>query len=75
VAVEVAGTSMAPRAAAASTMPPPQLDVVQALPPGKARAVSSRIWRLCDALSAGLRDSINDRTPATCGAAMLVPWA
>lgn len=60
-------------AAPASTIPLPQIDVVQPLPIGKARAVFCRICRLCVKLSVGLIDSINDTTPTTCGVAMLVP--
>ena len=74
-AVEVGGGfSTAFSAAAASTIPLPQLDVVQLLPGGKERAVLCRIWRVCVKLSDGFKDAIRDMTPVICGAAMLVPW-
>jgi hypothetical protein len=74
-AVDVGGgLSTALSAAAASTIPLPQVVVVQLLPGGKARVVLWRIWRLCVKLSVGLSDTIRDRTPVICGAAILVPW-
>lgn len=76
VAVRVGsgGLSTAFSAAAASTMPLPHREGVQLLPAGKARAELCKIWRLWVKLSVGSSDTISDRTPAMCGAAMLVPW-
>jgi hypothetical protein len=68
------GPAMALSAAPAFTIPGPQIEVVQLLPGGKGLAVSCRIWRLWARSSTGLMESISDNTPATCGAAMLVPW-
>ena len=66
--------SAAATAAPASSMPLPQMEVLQLLPPGKARAELCRICSTCAGVRPGLTESINETTPVTCGAAMLVPW-
>ena len=74
VAVAVTGDGgTASTAFAASTMPLPQVEMVQVLPAGKASAVVWRIWMISERVSARLIESINEMTPLTCGAAMLVP--
>src|SRR4029079_3610265 len=63
-------------AAAASTIPAPHSAVVQSLvvPAGNARADVESFDVTWDGVNAGLTESINETMPATCGAAMLVPW-
>lgn len=60
-------------AAAILTIPLPQIDGLQVLPPGKGLAVSCKIWRLWLKFNVGSSDSSKEMTPATWGAAMLVP--
>ena len=54
-------------------MPAPQMAVLQVLPDGKERAVLRRIWVTCADVKVGLIESTSEATPATWGAAMLVP--
>src|SRR5581483_11146986 len=63
-------------AAAASTMPAPQVAVVQSVQPvkvGNGRALACSLARISAGVSAGLSDNMSETTPVTCGAAMLVP--
>lgn len=67
----LAPTNTALTAAVALTMPLPQ-PTAQAL--GKARAVVFSSTSTSSGVKVGLRASISAATPATCGAAIEVPW-
>ena len=69
------GMSSASNAAAASTMPTPHVLVVHAelTPVGNARAVDVKAVRTCAGVSVESSEYSKDATPATCGAAILVP--
>jgi hypothetical protein len=69
--VMTGGTALT--AESALTIPAPQREVVQSPPLKNGLAVLWRIWSTCDGVRFGLSDNINETTPLTCGAAMLVP--
>lgn len=73
VGVAVVGASQA-TAAPALTMPRPQIEVLHVLPVGKLVTVFCRIVNTWAGVNDGLSEYNSDTTPATCGAAMLVPW-
>ncbi len=66
-------TSALSTADVALTMPVPQL-VAQVLPSGNAVAVPCSTVATSLGARPGLAARTSDATPATCGAAMLVPW-
>jgi hypothetical protein len=70
--VMVSGTALT--AAAASSIPLPQRDVVQVLPLGNALEVLCRICSTWVGVRNGLSENISETTPVTWGADMLVPW-
>lgn len=69
------GGIAAASAAAASTIPAPHSAAVQSapVPVWKVRALDVSAVSTCAGVMLGLRDSISDTTPTTCGVAMLVP--
>ena len=76
VIVTIGGTPSTCMAAWASRMPAPQspmpLDVHHE-PAGKGRADDCKMDLICAGLNVGLIDKRSAATPATCGAALLVP--
>ena len=70
------GVLAAGTAAPASTIPAPQVDVVQSapVPVGNARAEDCNSDVTCAGVNDGLTANISETTPATFGVAMLVPW-
>src|SRR5690349_8332740 len=75
--VTVGGTAVACKAAFASSKPAPHspmpLGVVHHVPAGFGRADDCKIDLICAGVSVGLTDKRSAVTPATCGAALLVP--
>ena len=60
-------------APAALTIPLPQVDVEQVLPPGNGVAVLCKKLKTSSGVRVGSIENISETTPATCGVAMLVP--
>ena len=65
--------SAAATALAASTIPLPQVEVVQLLPPGKGRAVLCRTLSTWAGVREGLTENIRETTPVTGVVEKLVP--
>jgi hypothetical protein len=74
VGVLVGPPAIEAAAAPAFTIPLPQMDVLQVLPPGKLVTVFCRICNTWAGVRDGLSEYSSETTPVTCGAAMLVPW-